>query len=345
MKVEQEVWTVGDFVSERDNIQIAPAWQRGAAWAPPRQVLLIDSMLRGLDIPKVYLRVRDQPNAFSYDAVDGQQRLRAIWLFREDELPLVHPDRLEKIGDLDVTGCRFSELPKRLRDSFDTFAINVAKIVEADQLEISILFSRLQQGVPLNPAELRNAMLGPVRNAVETIALSHDFLLQSRIPEARYRRQDYVAHIFALAAHGTDRDLKAPNLRHLYQEFSASDTIKIMKISKEVNAALDILERVDKKLGTTIRHKWIVVDLAWWIVQQLRLKFKIDDGNLAQKFAAFDLLRKRYTSAPEDVLEAGDISKKLARHLYDYLIAFKLQAGTKASLATRSEAINQFLRD
>jgi hypothetical protein len=343
MKVEQEIWTVGDFVVEREKIQIAPAWQRGAAWNSPRQVLLIDSMLRGLDIPKVYLRVRDQPNAYAYDAVDGQQRLRSIWLFRNDELPLIHPDRLETIDGTDVTGSRFSELPKRLRDDFDNFEINVAKIVEADQLEISILFSRLQQGVPLNPAELRNAMLGQVRNAVEMIALAHDFFLQSRIPEARYKRQDYVAHIFALAAHGVERDLKAPGLKQLYQEFAAAEANKLLKITREVNATLDVLKSVNAQLGLTLRHKWIIVDLAWWVIQRSRAKVKTDALELAQKFAAFDSLRKAYTSAPEEALMHKDLSKKAARHLYDYLVAFKLQAGTRASVAVRSQALAQFL--
>ena len=344
MKVEQEIWTVEDFVTEKGKIQIAPAWQRGPAWTPPRQVLLIDSMLRGLDIPKIYLRARGQNDAFSYDAVDGQQRLRAIWLFKNNELPLTHADQLENVGDIEINGVRYRDLPKRLRDRFDGFEINVAKIVESNQIEISVLFSRLQQGVPLNPAELRNAILGPMRTTIETIALSHDFFTHSRIAEARYRRQDYVAHIFALAAHGVEKDIKAPNLKHLYQEFGPADAVTIMRISKEISDALDILDAVNAELNLSIRHKWIVVDLAWWTVQQLRQRVKLDAGALAERFDSFDSLRKQYTRAPEDVLGAPGLNKRLSKHLYQYLINFKLQAGTKAAVAARFEAIDQFLR-
>jgi hypothetical protein len=345
MKVEQEIWKVSDFVSERENIQVAPAWQRGPAWTAPRQVLLVDSMLRGLDIPKVYLRVRDDNGAFAYDAVDGQQRLRAMWLFRDNELPLKHAEKLEPIGQEDVNGKTFSGLPKRLRDAFDAFEITVAKIVESDQLEISRLFSRLQQGVPLNPAELRNAMLGPVRNWVEAIALSHNFFSQSRIPEPRYRRQDYVAHVFGLAAHGTERDIKAPNLKHLYQEFDPSHNNALMKISKEVDAAFKFLETLNSLLAFSIRHKWIVVDLAWWVIQQSREKVKLDAQVVASRFQIFDALRRKYTHAPEDVFASEDVSKKLGKYLYGYLVAFKLQGGTKSNIHVRSNAIHQFLSD
>ena len=343
MKVKQETWNVKRFVAEKETIQISPAWQRGPAWAAPRQVLLIDSILRGLDIPKIYLRVRKPLNAFSYDAVDGQQRLRSIWLFHSDELPLTHPEKFEAVNGVDVNGLTFSKLPIKLRNRFENFKVSVAKIVESDQLEISSLFSRLQQGVPLNPAELRNAMLGTVRNQVEAIALSHTFFERSRIPEARYRRQDFVAHIFALAAHGTDRDIKAQNLKQVYQEFHSAEADQVMKISTEVGEALTVLGKMNVLLGFSLRHKWIVVDLAWLIIQRMRQNTKTNAHSLAKQFKTFDELRRQYTRSPEEALTSVDISEVLRKRLYQYLIAFKLQGGTKSNVGARSEALAEFL--
>ena len=56
MKIRQETWTVNELVKNKSKINLNPSWQRGPAWKLPRQVLLIDSILRGMDIPKVYLR-------------------------------------------------------------------------------------------------------------------------------------------------------------------------------------------------------------------------------------------------------------------------------------------------
>ena len=77
MLVEQLTWSIKELVAAEEKVNLNPMWQRGAAWATPRQVLLIDSILRGMDIPKFYLR-RLVGNPYEHDAVDGQQRIRAI---------------------------------------------------------------------------------------------------------------------------------------------------------------------------------------------------------------------------------------------------------------------------
>ena len=74
-------------------------------------------------------------------------------------------------------------------------------------------------GLSLNPAELRNAMPSPLRHVIDTIATSHEFFSECSIPDARYKRQDYVAHVFAVAAHQATRDIKAPDLKRLMGEF------------------------------------------------------------------------------------------------------------------------------
>jgi hypothetical protein len=56
MKIKQHNWAISKLVADRPSINLNPTWQRGAAWKDPRKILLIDSILRGMDIPKVYLR-------------------------------------------------------------------------------------------------------------------------------------------------------------------------------------------------------------------------------------------------------------------------------------------------
>jgi len=50
-----------------------------------------------MDIPKIYLRRLSKKSAYSFDAVDGQQRLRAIWEFQAGEISLNHPEGLQSI--------------------------------------------------------------------------------------------------------------------------------------------------------------------------------------------------------------------------------------------------------
>jgi Protein of unknown function DUF262 len=83
MRVEQRLWTVEHLLELRGEINLNPAWQRGPAWSPARRVLLIDSILRDMDVPKIYLRLLPAGGLYRYEAVDGQQRLRAIWDYWE----------------------------------------------------------------------------------------------------------------------------------------------------------------------------------------------------------------------------------------------------------------------
>ncbi len=345
MQVKQEAWTISKLGQQKDRINLNPQWQRGPAWKMPRQVLLIDSILRGMDIPKVYLRQLNG-GIFSYDAVDGQQRLRAIWLFHSNELPLTYTEPLERIAGHDVNGKTFAQLPKSLRDRFTSFGVSVARIVAAKTDEITQLFARLQMGVQLNPAELRNALLqSPVRHVVETLASSHVFFINSRISDARYKRQDYVTHVMALAGHGLERDIKAPDLKKFMLEYGNDHTDAVLAMAAQVGDALNVLDEVNQRLGFRLVEKWLFVDLCWFVMQREASGTSVDSTTLAERFASFNALRKKHTGKPEQVLEAAEIRAPLRKHLFAYLEAFKTQAGTKEQLATRARALSAFCAD
>ncbi len=70
----------------RDRYEI-PDWQREKVWDVARKQSLIDSILRGWRLPKFYFVISDT-NPPTYEVVDGQQRLAAIFEFFADELEL-----------------------------------------------------------------------------------------------------------------------------------------------------------------------------------------------------------------------------------------------------------------
>lgn len=354
MKIDQSLWTVQSLIDCRAEINLNPLWQRGPAWREPRQVLLIDSILRGMDIPKIYLRKMPPRGGHTYDAVDGQQRLRAIWLFAENALALTHPETLNPIGAVPIADQRLSDLPKDIQQRFTTFQVSVAEIVEADNNEVTHLFSRLQMGVPLNPAELRNAQLGPMRHTIDALATGHIFFTESRIPESRYKRQDYAAHVLAMAAYGGMQDLKAPTLRAMNAEYGAARMDEILRCSREVGEALTVLADVNRLANFQITQKWIFVDLCWLVMQYQANGISVDASKLKAAYVHFETLRRQYISNPGDLLrrpprlrEPGrrPLTHILDRHLYNYIIAFRTQGGDKQNLALRNQALRAFCAD
>lgn len=345
MRLRQRGWKVDQLVRDQAEINLNPAWQRGPAWKPPRQVLLIDSILRGMDIPKIYLRALPKGGLHAYDAVDGQQRLRAIWQFRAGDLVLDHPEALSPIDGHPVAGLRYSDLHANLRSRFDNFVVSIADIESASQDEITNLFSRLQMGVSLNPAELRNALGGPMRHVIDAIATSHEFFLDSRIPDARYKRQDYATHAFAMAAYRCKQDIKAPDLRTMIVKYGPDRAGEVLELSAEIGDALNVLARVNELASYRITQKWIFVDLCWLVMQRHAAGVQIDPVKLAAAYEAFETRRRQYNSSPELLIRGQRPDPALDRHLYNYINAFRLQGGTAASLTIRALALRAFCPD
>ncbi|MDE3090919.1 MAG: DUF262 domain-containing protein [Chloroflexota bacterium] len=71
----------------KKRIDTRPDYQRPLVWSKSQKQLLIDTLLRGYDVPKLCWR-RTAKNPDQYEVVDGQQRLHAIWDFCEGVYPL-----------------------------------------------------------------------------------------------------------------------------------------------------------------------------------------------------------------------------------------------------------------
>ena len=165
MRKETVEWTIRMLVDLQDRINTDAEYQRGKVWSRPQQALLIDSILRGFDIPKIYVRKLPPGGNHLFDVIDGKQRLTAIWRFVSDDFSLSR--NAECFPDLgNLSGKRWSQLPASAKDVLQFASVTVSAIENATDENIHELFLRLQKGEPLRSAEKRNAMAGPVRDFV-----------------------------------------------------------------------------------------------------------------------------------------------------------------------------------
>lgn len=77
MRIEVVIWTISELIKIMDKIDEQPPYQRGEVWPRSKKKHLIDSLLRGIDIPKIYLRKVDR-GPYEYEVADGQQRVTSI---------------------------------------------------------------------------------------------------------------------------------------------------------------------------------------------------------------------------------------------------------------------------
>jgi hypothetical protein len=55
---DSRTYSVNDFLEweSRSQLELNPRFQRGPVWSPAAKSFLIDTMLRGKPIPKIYMR-------------------------------------------------------------------------------------------------------------------------------------------------------------------------------------------------------------------------------------------------------------------------------------------------
>src|SRR3989344_6843071 len=84
MKPHPDHKPISSIVRRESKIDPKPEYQRSPVWSKKQKQLLIDTIMRDLDIPKFYLRAL-KDSTYDWEVVDGQQRLRSIWEFRKGE--------------------------------------------------------------------------------------------------------------------------------------------------------------------------------------------------------------------------------------------------------------------
>ena len=150
-----EQYTIADLFEWYQNkrLVVNPVFQRRSVWTTTAKVFLIDTILRRLPIPKIYIRQKvDLESKQSYrEVVDGQQRLRAIFEFASDRLTLT-----SRAGDL--AGHRYTTLDADLQEAFLSYPLAVEHLINATDDDVLEVFSRLNSyTLPLNGQEERHA--------------------------------------------------------------------------------------------------------------------------------------------------------------------------------------------
>jgi hypothetical protein len=150
-----EQYAIAQFVEwdKQKALQINTDFQRGDVWKPAARTMLIDTILRGYPIPKVYLRtiINVLTQKAVREIVDGQQRIRAILEFAEDKFALTKRAQ-------EFKGMRYSNLSEEQKASFLSYPIGVDQLVNAGDEEVLEVFARLNSyTVSLNGAEKRHA--------------------------------------------------------------------------------------------------------------------------------------------------------------------------------------------
>jgi hypothetical protein len=294
VKSNKRPWPLKTTHGIKDRINTNPDFQRPAVWSTSQRQLLIDTILRDYDIPKLYWRkVGSKPD--KYDVVDGQQRLRAIWDFFDGKFKLAKD--ADPVEGNEVAACRYSTLPDDLRIRFDIYSLDVVILEETDEDEVREMFLRLQNGTSLKAQEKRNAYPGMMRDFVHQLA-AHDFFTRVGFENTRFTYDLVAAQMVCLEAAGGPTNIKNADLNRMYEHNKAFDTKS--PPARAVVRTLNLLAEVFPD-RTPELERYNVISL-YCVAAELLKQYVIDDvrPHLREWFLRFESVRREQEAKPED---------------------------------------------
>jgi Protein of unknown function DUF262 len=244
-----EVWSLWK------TIDFKPSYQRQSdAWEKVKRQLFIDSLINGYDIPKLYFHDLSWdtkgPNR-RYAIIDGKQRLEAIEHFINGKFGL--SDEFEDIEEDDpetarvAAGMRYNDLASKypgLKARFDLAQLPIVLVQTrgktAQDLEvIEEMFSRLNEAVPLNAPEKRNALGGPLPKQIRRLAREPFFVSNLGFPNSRYRHLDLATKFLYIEYRDGLADLKKRDLDEFVQLFKTQSlTAKAAQLHEKASSVV-----------------------------------------------------------------------------------------------------------
>jgi len=264
-------WSIAHLYLSSKHINFKPQYQRNLVWDTKTKQRLIWCIIYGQDIPKILFHIRGNGDNSVYDVIDGQQRLDAIFSFRENKIPLA--SNAKTIDGQRVAGLRYRQLPDSLKARFDDYTIQITSIRTDDTSRVIDQFLDLQAGRRLNGQERRLAPPGFVKDIVLELG-NHPFV--GRINSKRNAKYEVLSRLlvweFNNAIVPTDSSvLDRFYLEHVHDSFEDKGW---QQIYDRVKGTFDELHTMFGKQSNGLRGV-IMFMLTYWLWRNVRQDYVI----------------------------------------------------------------------
>lgn len=237
---------IGSVLLHRQKYKIDMTYQREkGTWKRPDEQYFIDTILRGLGMPPIFLHKKKKD---VYYIVDGQQRFNTILKFKDNKLNLSEKYSNDIIDDLankeknkERGAYRYTELAPEWRDRFDNYPLPITELEDYSDEEIRDLFRRLQHAKPLVAGEILNSYSGSTVLSMRELAKNNFFSNITAIGAKRYKHYYVAAILIYLEGEG----IKEVKPRKIYDFFESNKDINTSsKVYKKVKKVLDYITDV-----------------------------------------------------------------------------------------------------
>ena len=216
-------YSIRDFEQweERNELTLAPKFQRRNVWSEKARSYLIDTIVRGKPIPKIYMRQDTNPQSrkTTREVVDGQQRLHTVLLFLKDGL------KLRRTHNLTHGGSFFSGLDEDVQRDILKYEFVVDLLQDMPDNEVYDVFARINTySEKLKDQEKRNAKyFGEFKSSVYSLSTEFvTFLETSKVfsPKKiiRMAEAEFISELLLAIEEGV-RERKKEILDSAYERY------------------------------------------------------------------------------------------------------------------------------
>jgi hypothetical protein len=312
--------TLSWWRSRRTEIDMNPPYQRrGKLWSLTDKAYLIDSILNGYDIPKLYIADFTWGSSIlnkkklPYAIIDGKQRFEAIFDFYDGKVTLNDDFAYLPDKKLSLALLGYKDLIDRypqVAESFDQYNLMVMAVVARSEEPIDELFVRLNRSKPLTGAEIRNAMRGPAPGIIRRISRHNFFQVCARFQMNRAQDQNAAAKLLLFEYENDLAETKKSRLDQFVHSASRQPKEKLELAGRKTVDVLDRMEEIFLPRDILLSSAG-QVPLFYWLV---RNHSETDDQFMREFLVNFERQRKDN----RNLVESNPQDHKIDRRLLEY---------------------------
>ncbi len=262
--ISKTVYKVHDFLSwqKSGSLTLSPSFQRRSVWNASAKSYLIDTIVKGLPIPILFLREKSDLETLEpiREVIDGQQRLRTLLSYIQptslkDYNPNTDDFNVKKSHNSEISGMVFNKLDTVLKQRILNYEFSVHVLPsDTEDSEVLQIFARMNStGVKLNYQELRNAeFFGDFKSTMYDVAYQNldrwrKWKVFSENDIARMVEVEEVSDLTNTIMNGL-RGKSQPSINNLYDKYDD----QFAKSKEVINRFNKVMESIDELVGSII---------------------------------------------------------------------------------------------
>jgi Protein of unknown function DUF262/HNH endonuclease len=353
------------------NLFLSPDdYQRENAWDFDQKQLLIDTIFRGMDIPKFYLwkidqdnlasnypdgeikeiyktilarkwKENDDPHPYIYEVVDGQQRIRTILEYMDVKPPnekvyrgTWHAPFAAKNDTPMAKGKLYSQLNADQQTKFEESSLSIMVLEKANIAEIRDMFYRLQNGTPLNAQQKRDARGSNIGELAKELAKLYFFTTSVYFDNISSDYNRVASQMIHLEFKNKIISCTSRQLDKFYEDHTKTQIEQ--SVASKVKKGLKILGKIFAEKSPHLNRSYALS--LYWVISRILETYDLPESE-------YQKVRDNFEKLDIDRLVAMDRDYSDADDSIFFDLTDSMSHGTDGGngISTRHDILSQFL--